>query len=48
MSEEITKVGMKPAHPRKFIREEILAELDCPWPALPKFWAFAAPPCPTS
>jgi antitoxin HigA-1 len=28
MSEEITKVGMKPTHPGEFIREEILAELD--------------------
>jgi addiction module HigA family antidote len=28
MSEEITKVGMKPMHPGEFIREEILAELD--------------------
>src|SRR5437588_13001915 len=27
MSEEITKVGMKPSHPGEFIREEILAEL---------------------
>jgi addiction module HigA family antidote len=27
MSEEITKVGMKPVHPGEFIREEILNEL---------------------
>lgn len=27
MSEEITKVGMKPSHPGEFIREEILTEL---------------------
>lgn len=27
MSEEITKVGMKPSHPGEFIREEILNEL---------------------
>jgi addiction module HigA family antidote len=27
MSEEITKVRMKPSHPGEFIREEILAEL---------------------
>jgi addiction module HigA family antidote len=27
MSEAITKVGMKPPHPGRFIREEILAEL---------------------
>lgn len=27
MTEEITKVGMKPSHPGEFIREEILAEL---------------------
>jgi addiction module HigA family antidote len=27
VSEEITKVGMKPSHPGEFIREEILAEL---------------------
>src|SRR5260370_41822596 len=27
MSEEITKVGMKPSHPGEFIREEILDEL---------------------
>src|SRR5215471_13581444 len=28
MTEEITKVGMRLAHPGEFIREEILAELD--------------------
>jgi addiction module HigA family antidote len=28
MSEEITKVGMRPTHPGEFIRKEILAELD--------------------
>ena len=27
MSEEITRVGMKPCHPGEFIREEILNEL---------------------
>jgi addiction module HigA family antidote len=27
VSEEITKVGMRPSHPGEFIREEILAEL---------------------
>ena len=27
MSEEITKVGMRPSHPGDFIREEILSEL---------------------
>ncbi|EAR20769.1 HigA family addiction module antitoxin [Nitrococcus mobilis] len=27
MSEEITKLGMKPSHPGEFIREEILNEL---------------------
>jgi addiction module HigA family antidote len=27
MSEEITKVGMRPSHPGEFIREEILNEL---------------------
>lgn len=27
MSEEITKVGMKPSHPGEFVREEILNEL---------------------
>ncbi len=27
MSEEITRVGMKPCHPGEFIREEILSEL---------------------
>ncbi len=27
MTEEITKVGMKPSHPGEFIREEILVEL---------------------
>lgn len=28
MSEEITKIGMKPPHPGSFIREEILGELN--------------------
>jgi antitoxin HigA-1 len=28
MSEDITKVGMKPCHPGEFIRTEILEELD--------------------
>jgi len=28
MSEEITKIGMKPAHPGSFIRTEILEELN--------------------
>ena len=28
MTEEITKVGMKPIHPGSFIRTEILDELD--------------------
>ena len=27
MSEEITRIGMKPVHPGEFIREEILKEL---------------------
>jgi addiction module HigA family antidote len=27
MSEETTKVGMRPSHPGEFVREEILAEL---------------------
>ena len=27
MSEEVTKIGMRPAHPGEFIREEILKEL---------------------
>ena len=27
MSEEITRIGMRPAHPGEFIREEILNEL---------------------
>jgi antitoxin HigA-1 len=27
MSEEITKIGMRPSHPGEFIREEILSEL---------------------
>ena len=27
MSEEITRVGMRPAHPGEFVREEILNEL---------------------
>jgi addiction module HigA family antidote len=30
MSEAITKVGMRPAHPGSFIRTEILDELDLP------------------
>jgi len=30
MSEAITKVGMRPAHPGSFIRIEILDELDLP------------------
>lgn len=28
MSEEITQIGMKPPHPGRFIREEILGELN--------------------
>lgn len=27
MSEDVTKVGMKPSHPGEFVREEILEEL---------------------
>ena len=30
MSEALTKVGMRPAHPGSFIRTEILDELDLP------------------
>jgi antitoxin HigA-1 len=28
MTENITRIGMKPSHPGEFIREEVLAELD--------------------
>ena len=47
MSEEVTKVGMRPSAPGEFVREEILEELGLSVARAAEISACAGPPCPT-